>query len=401
MNTLHFLRAMSLMLLLSPLALIGMDKTNSMPGIKTGNTLTKLSLLKNQLNHTQPNSKPFVAKANLPITQTSNNQTVVNASKSVADSLEKLVDATKEKPNVKPTITTTNVVVKKALTRDQLQAKLYRAILNDSEKEVKEAIKAGADHSMSNLKGGLGILHPSFRPALVVAVELAKSNAVKALIDCGARFDSTYLSPNQDLLHGVLEYIEYAVNLGDMKTALIILQNTHWEDSYSLKNGVGQNTKMLINALGKCFDFFEETPELCLQFIQEIINRGYDVNSSYGQYNEYQGRQMNPNLWCMILVGRPSFEGIERVINLLIKNGANPNQLMLEGTSLMLAIHHFNVKAVECLLNAGADANQLVNYANRTQLTPLAFAMKTPSQGSESDKTEVIKLLQKHGARLK
>lgn len=65
MNKLRFLRAMSLALLLSPLALMGMDKTNN---------------------------KPFVAKATFPITKTNNNQTVVQASMSVAKSFKEVVD---------------------------------------------------------------------------------------------------------------------------------------------------------------------------------------------------------------------------------------------------------------------------------------------------------------------
>lgn len=81
-----------------------------------------------------------------------------------------------------------------------------------------------------------------------------------------------------------------------------------------------------------------------------------------------------------------------RIIEMFLKNGANPNFIIDDESPLHKAVNSGNVKLVEMLLDNGADPNIIINIEGDIyNYTPLNIACQTVN-------IPIIKLLLKHGA---
>ena len=275
---------------------------------------------------------------------------------------------------------------------------LYRAILNDSADDVKHEKDAGADPKDINVTGKG--LYP-----LGLAVFLTKSEAVRALLECGATSDRMSKFAKFNGIQSKFP-LEYALSMGDIKTALALLKHTKDKkiSHISIQNqDLFQYLIENINPSG--------IKDLVLEFMQELIDRGYDINASH-----YNARTINLEItqyksaWASAIYSQ--FYFVE-VLELLMKNGANPSQ-RIQGdsqfwTPLHVAINNNRLSAVRFLLDAGADLTKkaLVPGRHRTvnSQTPLSYAKASLLTGSYSkalmgaENQEVINLLIKRGAR--
>lgn len=96
---------------------------------------------------------------------------------------------------------------------------LYRAILNDSADEVVQAINAGANPNDEGIVSGEHV-YP-----LGLAVYFARSNAVQALLSCGASIISMGTFRGTVLFKSEFHLpLAYALSIKDLKTALILLR---------------------------------------------------------------------------------------------------------------------------------------------------------------------------------
>src|SRR4030095_2752326 len=222
---------------------------------------------------------------------------------------------------------------------------LYRAILNDSYDDVKHAIEAGASPHEEHLPGRTG-MYP-----LGIAVFLAKSRAVDALLDCGASLIKIYCTAARAQVDKrIRNLLSYALLKKDIKTALILLK--HDQHKQLVRNFSHDIFEYVVREIDP-----SEIQDLILEFIQECIDHGYDINSPYSTSSVVSNECVRyKNAWVSAI--NSPFFSVE-ILKLLMKNGANPNQLIHDGscywTPLHFAIQANNVGVVKFLLNEGAD----------------------------------------------
>ncbi|MCL4361818.1 hypothetical protein M1446_05685 [Candidatus Dependentiae bacterium] len=285
------------------------------------------------------------------------------------------------------------------LNTSSAQEKLYKGILFDSKEEITNAIQAGADLN----------LEVDGKSPLLFAVLLKKSKAIEVLLECNAR------SKN------ILSLIEHAINLGDIRSAVLIEKKYGISDAsyfgYNLlqhaimkedlesalllvKNGAnfsgsvrfGHDNIGLIEAIIPYTSYNTNNKStLALELIQEIINRGYDVNNIWSSFDS--NGIMHPCFYCHYLA-----------LELFIKNGANVNQIITtkngSWTPLIYCVYRGDKKAVTILVDSGADinfkANPILNHSNfkiSAPQTPLSMAI---ARGWN----EIVELLMLRGASL-
>lgn len=253
------------------------------------------------------------------------------------------------------------------ITKLNLQNMLYAAILNDSIEEVNQAIQAGANATWE--KDG--------KSPLSMAVLLKRSNIIKVLLRRITKINST----NKTLVRDALK-------LGDIESALLLVKK-----GADVSQCIDQCMRLCVHALARNVG----PSRILLELMQELINRGYDVNKIW-----YTGPDENGHVHDI-------YRNIE-ALNLFIRNGANPNHIIhgFEGspwgtsTPLMRVTNFSNSTympvALNVLIDAGADVNQKANpYPNhpnsnlRGLQTPLSLAI---ARGN----TSIIEFLIKHGA---
>lgn len=264
--------------------------------------------------------------------------------------------------------------------KQYLQKKLHEAISNNSSKDIIQAIHLGADVNSCD--------QPVF-----LAVSLKKIEALKELIQHNAKVNI----PSLALLPKALE-------LSDMETALLLLKNGA---DFQIKRGNKKdfNYTIMSETIYRIANNY--IPKLKgLEFIQELIKYGYEING-----DEYWSNALNlifQNCW------NTKLDDFVEILNLFIKNGANPNQIIdtseiiadSSWTPLLRAIHwgvnykEKAVMAIKILLDAGANINQKARPVSNlkhlncdNEVTPLFHAIKIGQK-------EVINLLIEHGARL-
>lgn len=258
---------------------------------------------------------------------------------------------------------------------------LYRAILNDSPEEIRQAIQAGA-----NVRE---VIKDNKFP-LIWAVLLGRHKAIEALLENDVKKLDVPYPYHADCAR--FNYLEQALLLGDIKSALILVK---MGADFSEVNVCGMD--VLQYTIGKIDPMGIE--EIILEFIQELINRGYNINS-----NAYSDAVITQRASAWVSAINSPFCSIKG-LELFMKNGANPNQIIyqnpygLSWTPLLLAIQKNDLNVVRFLLGAGADINQkavpVQTHRSRTPAdyqTPLGYARSLNNQ-------EIINLLIKHGAR--
>lgn len=206
---------------------------------------------------------------------------------------------------------------------------LHIGILNDSPEEIRYAIENGANiHRGKNGK-----------PPILYAVLLKKSNAVQELLTLGADANFCYAG---------LTLVQQAVKLGDINSGIFLIRNGGKFFSVNSNNR---------SVMDYALDFVEYPPfpysvEDALLLVEELILHGYNINSS----------KLENNIWFSVIThpGRT-----EEAVKLILKYGANPNQIIVDGnvtwTPLLRCCWYNNELTAKILLEAGANINQKAN----------------------------------------
>jgi len=240
---------------------------------------------------------------------------------------------------------------------------MYRAILNDSSEAIRYAVNAGA-------KPG---------EALSIAISFARYEAIEALLGCGA----------ESSIGAALQ----SMKMGDIKSALLLLKmvsvNIHTARELKEWRYYQQDIfRYMVTEIDPMW-----IKDIFLDFLQALIDHGYDINTT----------SFHTSAWASAL--KSPYFSIE-LLELLMRNGANPNQLIEDSshgtfTPLLIAIQENNIKAAEYLIGAGAAINKPTNlvyngHNTPTLHTPLFYARTI---GKWVDNHDMITLLVKHGAR--
>lgn len=307
-------------------------------------------------------------------------------------------------------------------TKVDAQSMLHTAILNDSAEGIKEAVQAGADVGQPR----------TGKSPILTAVLLKRSNAVEALMECGASILADHNNEVDETL------IQYSIKLGDFKSALCMLkkmfldkgpqwqphregcfisllresikqrdiQSAIWilrDSTYFMGkkqltlNDLNENMQYNTNHI-KMRDIFyllrekdatgyePASLESILELIQELISHGYSVN------NIWHDKEIQRWLYAK-----------EEILELFVKNGANPHyRIGIQPNCtypIFKAIEAGNVKAVKILLENGAFVNEVVDSVNSAQgyscrnKTPLGYAIIL-------GKSDMVALLLEYGANL-
>ena len=282
-----------------------------------------------------------------------------------------------------------------------LEKKIHQAIMNDSAQEVRQAIELGADIEHGR----------DYKVPLLEAVLSKKSNAIKELLEHHV---------NIDIIHSGCNLVQNAMQQCDVKSALLLVR----AGADSSQKGTSQ--PLMDMALWElATNHFPDARNQYFEFLRELINRGYNLNSGYlmsrtmivfaknpvakiqcfeflreliSHGYDLNDGNCNRNALYNALCGYPEKELLE----FFIKNGANPNKLITidqrnSWTPLFNAINISDVQksmvAVKVLLDAGADINKKASPDSVLQ-TPLFFAIK--KHGNDG----VVDLLIERGAGL-
>lgn len=255
-------------------------------------------------------------------------------------------------------------IPKKFTTHTQTYHWLYRAIMNDSPQEIKKVFKHTKElyssfpnypqnEFVNDLFNNCKLPYINQKP-LICAISLARSKAVKALLELSADPNiSTQEFPRP---------IDYALQLGDPRSALELVKAG--ADFKERTDNPGYPTGM-----GRAIGLFNQDPEICSQLIQEMFDRGYCEQKFGPQTNE-----RNTNVWALALTASQyGLSGDEEIsvslIDLFIKNGCDINKTVFFDqvgvTPLAIALNVRNMHNIELLLEAKADPNKQFTYGGR------------------------------------
>lgn len=279
---------------------------------------------------------------------------------------------------------------------------LYQSIINGSVEYMHQAAQDGAD--INFIKNG--------KPLIFWAITFHQKEMVKALILKGARLNHSLVQHALDnrLINAAIviaikceinlnaaQYsilgheenyglLEIAARFNDFESVLLLLNNKVACSGYTkIPNGRTLMESALIWGGGT---------KATLAVIQELINRGYDINSYWAHF--------------------AAFRDVS-VLRLFINNGADPNFVFEDNqlsrddskwTPVLKAIAvgapfipNSNSEILKILMEAGADINQSA-HINRVidhgtirpgTYTPLALA-------NALNRTDMVKILTEHGA---
>lgn len=313
---------------------------------------------------------------------------------------------------------------------DPLQYQLNRAILNDSPEEIRTAVNAGAN-----------IHQPKIGKApLLIAVLLKRTNAVETLLHYGATEGS--LSEFDSTLQ------EYAIKLGDFKSAFLLLNKAcDMKNDRYLMYAQGRFTRFLRESLvqrqpAATLYLLKESPtffgknewiinkssstrewilkdaismgsifwllhqmsdkqenietKILLDIIQELIDHGYESNSIWSDKDEHGSIQYH-------------LYRNAKIVELFIKNGANPNHKIESPNHpanvakqftypIFQALNAGNKEVIEVLIDNGTYLDQTTDTHHCSQCcygekTPLAVAIK-------HGYADIVELLVSHDAKL-
>lgn len=223
---------------------------------------------------------------------------------------------------------------------------LLKAIMTGTTDDIKKSVQPVLEQGKNNMS------------PTIWAMLLQKPSALEALLECGAKFDA-----------GVGALL---AKMGDIKTALVIV-----------RSGVDISA-IMDNYIELALRFIAEHPsDQALELIQELIKHGYNVD-------RILNFEFSNSFKCVYTD--------EAVFNLLIKNGINPNQIIvskrtgLTSTPILRAIEWGSEKAVITLLDAGANINQKAQQNGKTY-SPLSWAI-------ECGRTSMIPFFLERGATL-
>lgn len=203
--------------------------------------------------------------------------------------------------------------------------------------------------------------------SLTKAVLLNDIALVETLLNNGANPNEVYLG--QPL-------VIHAARLCKFKIATLFIKRGADFSGPMVKDPIGRNDLQNIVAftMTNCGN-----QEEAFELLEEVFKRGYNLTASI--YTE--------SVWYLA--------HSEKIIDLLMKYGANPNQIILDHeqiwTPILRAIDLSNINLLKVLLDKGADINQKGKPWWHGEQTPLSYAMLKGYY-------KMVELLVSHGAKL-
>lgn len=232
---------------------------------------------------------------------------------------------------------------------------LLMAIMNGTTEEIKKAVQPVLEQGKFD------------KTPMTWAVLLMKSNAVEALLECGAKFDANIAA--------------FAAKMGDIKTALVVVKS-----GADISGLMDEYMTLAMNYVTQV-----SHKDIAMELIQELIKRGYNIN----------------NMWKFGVWKTAAYPVI---LDLLIKKGIDVNHVFEDKswkgsswTPLIAAAIYGDIQAIKFLLGAGANINQKGNPLLRHPInglhTPFYFAIHTDCCGQDK-KTAIVELFLELGADL-
>lgn len=253
------------------------------------------------------------------------------------------------------------------------QEQLINAILNGKLDEVKRAISAGADVHIPDHEG---------KTPVWLALLMGKFDIVVELLELSAKSDAIYR--DRTFIQAVIDKLRPNDPFAIKCLSLLLLNGA---DFSQIKQNM---TDFSFNIIKQSFSHVSRESQLIfntLELIQQLINHNYKIVDKIwgsGEWRLYQNKDL---------------------IEICLKNGVNINQNVNNFMSnslvkskffpmpaLFVAINWGSAQAIENLLNAGADMNQLVDPDGKGMKTPLDWALSNA-------KSDAIRILMQRGAK--
>lgn len=232
---------------------------------------------------------------------------------------------------------------------------VFLAIVDNSKEQIEQL--AELSELLKIKKPGVDIFNVTSRDLypLELARYFKRFSLIKTLKSFGANKTTGSLHDKVKTLDN-LKPIHFLVRTGQFEEATNLIREG---EDFSGKSIDGTATSLLNYAL----NFVDYKADECLEFIQEIIDRGYSINE-----NDY-----DTSIWVDIFYQPWGIKKMDEVVKLFLINGANPNTPIMKTISvyypLTLAIQIHNVKAVEVLLRARANPNLSAKIATNVGLS--------------------------------
>lgn len=247
--------------------------------------------------------------------------------------------------------------------QEALRQQLHNAILEDSAEQIRELIPLLRATYGAN-ENPLELIHYTSerKKPLERAIQLAKPHATEALLEFGINpnyFISIHNPGNTRPEHYSL--LVYALNNGDIRTALSLIRaGANFSTDF--------NNASIMDLL---FNHIEGNTALAIRFIQELIDRGYNIHNPGRTVHTHRGAVITEkSIWELVLQREP-LRNLQNMFAFLVANDCDINQHIYESrrgaqvVPLFFALQTNNVEAVELLLNAGANPDELVYIEER------------------------------------
>lgn len=263
------------------------------------------------------------------------------------------------------------------------QEQLINAILNGKLDEVKQAINAGADIHMPDHEGKMPVW---------LALLMGKFDIVVELLELSAKSDKIYR--DKTFIQGVIDKVRSDDPSAVKCLSLLLLNGADFSQikQNMIDFSFGLIKQNLTHLGGRNPQLLKSNT---FELIQQLINRGYKIVDK---------------IWDS---GEPQLYANKELVDFCLKNGVNINQNVTFGLGSLVNLRHKGVmtakstipmpalfvavkwggaQAIENLLNAGADMNQLANPDGKGMQTPLDWALSNASSNA-------IRILMQRGAK--
>ncbi len=254
---------------------------------------------------------------------------------------------------------------------------VFLAIVDNSKEQVEQLAKLNELFCLK--KPGISIFNSDPRDLypLEWARYFKRFSLIRVLKNCGAN-KTTGVFSDKVKKYDNLKPVHFLALTGQFEEATKFVRDGEDFTGFPFDES-GSCVGGMKSLLDYTLNFVDYKTDECLEFIQEIINRGYNINNV----------MYDKSIWVDIFYQPWNIKKIDEVIQFFIANGANPNCPIKSGSSLdfplTLAIQKNDVKAVEKLLRGSADPNAASIRQGRGNCkiteTPLSYSENRTRDG--------------------
>lgn len=237
-------------------------------------------------------------------------------------------------------------VVKHGQNETTVESILLKAIMTGTAENIKQAVQPIIEQGKNNIS------------PITWAVLLKKPEAVKTLIECGAKIDS--------------KIIDFTMKMNDLKIILEIVKNVNISnDLLSDDEQIDDYKDQILDHYARLAvrNFYSDKTTASI-LIKELSAKGYDANKIW----HYVDNNLD-------------------LIKFIVKNGANVNYQDINSRELPLrsAVSMGYLEIVKFLVDAGADINPKDQQPDDRSLLSIAI---------DRGFSDIIEFLLEHGASL-